>query len=339
MRKSREHSDLRVSDSRRVKGPRLAGLKEMLQPGLMSLTPTVGAEGRGSDRRAHPRLPPATLGITSVNIRNRQSASLVDLSSGGALLELPFQLPPESRVAMQFSTSGEKFELPFQLLRCYVADLKGGVRYHAAGAFDSLLNLEALAMRASEAMKRLMISLQRLERGIQKTAKQSHSDAQFHETVTDVMTWLRRSESLDLAVLKLKARLTQTYKSLLILPSTSSTFDPATSVEGFGLAFKARHPLSVHDRRFLKAHAQLISMLEDTRYALRDEDARPASPQVLHGTGAWLASQPAWVPPAQSQPRRAPIPPSVAKPPARAPIVEAEESGYFNALMLDPTFA
>ena len=106
-------------------------------------------QGIGADRRAHPRLGPKKLGITGVNIRNRQSASLVDLSSGGALLELPFQLPPESRVAMQFDAAGDKFEIPFQLLRCYVAELKGGVKYHAAVAFDNLLNLDAIAMRAS----------------------------------------------------------------------------------------------------------------------------------------------------------------------------------------------
>lgn len=309
----------------------------MLQPSFRSLAPPVRAQGRGADRRAHPRVSPAKLGITSVNIRNRQSA-LVDLSSGGALLELRFQLPPESRVAMQLDTAGERFEIPLQLLRCYVANLKGGVTYHAAGAFDNLLNLEALAMRASAAMKRLMISLQRLERSIHKTATQSHSDAQFHETVTDVISWLRRSESLDLAVLKLKARLTQTYLSLLIIPSTSPTFGSATSVECFGLAFKAKYPLSAHDRRFLKANAQLISILEEARRELRDEDAS-RSPQVLDGTAEWLASQSErQVPLAQSLPR-APIARSVAMPPARMPIVEADVAGYFAALMLDPTSA
>ncbi len=308
----------------------------MLQPSSISLTPSVRAQSGWADRRAHPRLSPAKLGITSVNIRNRQSASLVDLSSGGALLELPFQLSPESRVAMQLDTAGEKLEIPLQLLRCYVADLQGGVTYHAAGAFDNLLNLEALAMRASAAMKRLMISLQRLERGIHKTATQTPSDVQFHETVTDVISWLRRSESLDLAILKLKSRLTQTYVSLLIMPSPSPTLDRATSVEWFGLTFKAKHPLSAHDRRFLKATAQLISILEETRRELRDKDALPRSPEVLYGTGEWLASQSEWQVPQAQSPPRAPI---VAKPPARMPIAEADEAGYFTDLMLDPTFA
>lgn len=298
---------------------------------------TASAQGMGADRRAYPRIRPAKLGITGVDIRNRQSASLVDLSSGGALLELPFQISPESRIAVQLSTAGEKFETSLQLLRCYVADLNGGVKYHAAGAFDRLLNLEALAMGASTAVRRLMISLERLERSVHNLAAQSRSDAQFHETLTDVISWLRRSESLDLAILKLKARLTQTYRSLLIIPATSPTFDRATSLECFGMTFKAKHPLSAHDRRFLKANAQLISILEETRRELRADDGRPGSPQVLHSAAEWLAAHPELQPPL-SLPRRAPVAPPVAKSAARDPI-ESELTDCFSALMLDPAFA
>jgi hypothetical protein len=239
---------------------------------------------------------------------------------------------------MQLDTAGGKFEVPFQLLRCYVAGLQGSVTYHAAGAFDNLLNLEALAMQASPAMPRLMIALERLERAMRKTAAQSRSDAQFHETLTDLMSWLRRSESLDLAVLKLKARLTQTYRSLLIIPSTSPTFDRATSLECFGLTFKAKHPLSAHDRRFLKASAQLISILEGTRGELRDEAAGPRSPQILHSAAEWLASQSELLP-APSLPRPAPSAQPAAKAPARTPIAEGDETDCFAALMLDPAFA
>ena len=138
--------------------------------------------------------------------------------------------------------------------------------------------------------------------------------------------------------MKLKARLTQTYRSLLIIPSTSPTFDRATSLECFGLTFKAKHPLSAHDRRFLKANAQLISMLEGTRRELRGEDGRPRSPQILHGAAEWLASQ-SELRPAPSLPRRAPITPPVAKAPARTPIAERDETDYLAALMLDPAFA
>lgn len=310
----------------------------MLQRSSQAVTLPVRPQGSGADRRAHPRLRSAKLGITRVNIRNRQSASLVDLSSGGALLELPFQVSPESRLAMQLDTAGGRFEVPFQLLRSYVAGLQGSVTYHAAGAFDNLLNLEALTMQTSPAIPRLMISLERLERAMRKTAAQSRSDAQSHETLTDLISWLRRSESIDLAVLKLKARLTQAYRSLLIIPSTLPTFDRATSLECFGLTFKAKHPLSAHDRRFLKANAQLISILEGTRRELRDDDALPRSPQIVHSAAEWLASQSELLP-AASLPRPAPGAQPVAKAPARMPIVEGDETDYFSALLLDPAFA
>lgn len=299
----------------------------------MALKPVL--QGRGADRRAHPRIPSVKLGITRVNIANRQSVSLVDLSAGGALLELPFQMRPESRIAVQLDTAGKKLEVPLQLLRCYVTDLRGGVKYHAAGAFDNLLNLETLAGRASSAMQRLMTSLERLERSVQKLAIQSSSDAQFYETITDLIRWLKRGESIDLVVLKLKARLTQTYRSLLIIPATTPAFDRATSMECFGLTFKARDPLTAHDRRFLKSNAQLISILEETRRELRDEDLRPGSPQVLHTAAEWLDSQLEGRP-AAAMPRRV----AVAKaPPRRAPVVEDGGTDYLRALMLDPAFA
>jgi PilZ domain len=308
----------------------------MFQSGSASGAPD-GARGSWADRRAHPRIPSAKLGITRVNIRSRSSASLVDLSSGGALLELPFQLPPESRVAMELDTGGEKHEVPLQLLRCYVADLTGGVKYHAAGAFDNLLNLEALALRASTAMHRLTMALERLERSLRQTATHSRSDAQFYETVTDLTLWLRRGESLDLAVLKLKARLTQTYRSLLIIPSALATMDRTSSLQCFGLTFEAKHPLPAHDRRFLKANAQLISILEDTRRELLDEDLRPRFPQVAQ-TGQSRAAQPE--PAARAKPPwRTPIAGPVAKEPATSAGVTREDRDCLSALMLDPAFA
>jgi hypothetical protein len=192
-------------------------------------------------------------------------------------------------------------------------------------------------MRTSSEMRQLMLGLERLERSVRKTATQSRSDAQFHETLTDLLVWLRRTESLDLAVLKLKARLTQTYRSLMILPSTPTTLDPATSLECFGLTFKAKHPLSAHDRRFLKANAQLISLLEQTRREMqREADAGPRSPQIVHSAADWLMSQSA-MRPALSLPRPAPIAQPVAN--SRKPIVESDEIDFFAALMRDHAVA
>lgn len=318
----------------------------MLQSGpqIAGALPSRNRKGAG-DRRAYPRIPSASLGITRITIRNRQAASLVDLSSGGALLELPYQLAPDSRVPMQFDAGGRKVELPIQLLRCYVASLNGGVRYHAAGAFDQLLNLDALTLRASTAMERMMAALERLESGVRKTALQSRSDELFHQTLTELISWLRQDESLDLVVLKLKARLTQSYRCLLIIPAKTPTFDPATTLECFGLTFKAKNPLSAHDRRFLKANAQLISILEATRRQLLGADARPRASQVVHSVADWQAAQTVSIAVAPA-PRCAPTVLSVANVSlpvvnvsAKTPIVEKEEMDFFSALKIEPAFA
>lgn len=243
-----------------------------------------------ADRRAHPRIPSTRLPVTRVHIPARSAVSLVDLSAGGALLELPFQMAPESRFAVKLDTSIEQIEVPFQMLRCYVADLKNGITYHAAGAFDSLLDLQALAQRTSSVGRRLLESLERLQTVVQKAAAQSRSDAAFFEVLCAAITGLRRGESLDLVTLKVKAHLTQTFPTLSILPSAAIPRDQSTSVQAFGLTFLSRHTLSAQDRRLLKCNAQLLSMLEETRRDMRSERASD-SPQIVYSAAEWLSTQ------------------------------------------------
>jgi PilZ domain-containing protein len=245
-----------------------------------------------ADRRAHPRIPSTQLGVTRVHIPNRATVSLVDLSAGGALLELPFQIQPASRFAVKLDTAVEQVEVPIQLLRCYVANLNGGVTYHAAGAFDNLLNVQALAQRASTAARRLLGSLERLQLGVRKAAAHSRHDAAFHEVLSGTITWLRRGESIDLVALKVKSHLTQTYPSLVVVPATASLFNQVSAVTAFGLTFTSPHALSMHDRRLLKAAAQLLALLEDTRQEMRDEldGNEPHAPEVIRTASDWLAA-------------------------------------------------
>jgi hypothetical protein len=251
-----------------------------------------------------------------VHIPHRATVSLVDLSAGGALLELPFQMPPESRFAVKLDTAVEQIEVPFKMLRCYVSELKHGVRYHAAGAFDNLLNLQSLAQRASTAARQLLAALERLQQGVQKTAAQNRHDAAFNEILRGVIAWIRRGETLELITLKVKSHLVQTYPSLVILPTVQSRLDRVSSVQAFGLTFTSRHTLSVHDRRVLKAVAQLLALLEETQAKMRDE-AAVQEPQVLHTAADWIAAQP-------------PVPevrlPAVPAPPAQEP--DARESAW-----------
>ena len=254
-----------------------------------SLPPPVNPR----DRRAHPRIPSEKLPVTRVHIPSRATVSLVDLSSGGALLELPFQMQPDTRFAVKLDTPVEQVEMPFQLLRCYVAELRGGVTYHAAGAFDSLLNLRELAQRASCSVRRLRESLDQLQRSVQKAAAQSRSEAEFNEILSGAIAWLRKGESLDLATLKVKAHLTQTYPSLMIVQKASPICDQLTTVQGFGVTFTSRYTLSAHDRRYLRSAAQLLSMLENTRRETRDEVA--GSSEVIYSAAEWISTKsPSW---------------------------------------------
>jgi hypothetical protein len=253
--------------------------------------PGVCLSDNPADRRAHRRIPIAQLRVDRVRIPHRPAASLVDLSSGGALLELPYQVRPESRFAVELFTPVQQVEVPFQLLRCYVVELKGGVTYHAAGAFDSLLNLQAMMMRASSAVQRLLVTLERLQQVGQTAADQSRGAGEFNEVLAGVITGLRRGESFDLVALKVKARLTQTYPSLVITPSLVPASDVMTSLACFGLTFKSRRPLSAPDRRFLRANAQLISILEECRRELRDEAEAPEAPQVIYSAAEWLETR------------------------------------------------
>ncbi len=245
-----------------------------------------------ADRRAHPRIPVTKLRGARVRIPHRPAVSLVDLSSGGALLELPFPVQPESRFAVQLLTPVEQMEVPFQLLRCYVAELRGGVTYHAAGAFDSLLNLQALAARASSAAQRLITTLDVLHRGAHAAAGQSRGAAEFNERLSGVLVALRRGDSLDLVALKVRAHLTQKYSSLAIIPGQLPNREPLTSVECFGLTFKSRYVLSAQDRRYLKANAQLLSMIDDCRREMRDEEHQPFhATEVIRGAAEWLSAR------------------------------------------------
>ena len=264
-------------------------LPEMLfQPTTDDLTAEPTLPDAGSDRRAHPRIPGRQLRVTRVRIPGRQAVSLVDLSSGGALLQITFRARPGSRFAVQLQTPAEKLELPFQLLRCYVADIRDGVTYHAAGEFEGLLDLQRIANRASDAVPTLVATLEQLHTAGQKSPIQTQADANFTETLSEVIAMLRRGEAVDQVALKVKVQLTNTYESLTIATSQTSNRDALTSVSAFGYNFTSRSVLSVHDRRVLKSNAQLMSMLDACRREMHEESA-PPSP-LIHSAADWTTA-------------------------------------------------
>lgn len=247
---------------------------------------------RSFERRAHPRIASIRLPDARIRIPARPPVSLVDLSSGGALLELPFQVVPQSQLIVELHTSADRLVVPLQLLRCYIAKLEDGVCYRAAGAFDQLITLPseiAAESSPSSAVERLIGSLERLRRAGHDTG---HSHRGLHqELISLAVAGLQRGEPPAVVTLTLKSRLIQRYPSLTIAASQLFYRPTVTSAEFFGLTFKSTSAFSADDRRFLRSIAQLISMMEDCDRTTRaDLDARgpEVSPVVACSGDGWL---------------------------------------------------
>ena len=103
------------------------------------------AETTRSDRRAHERRSAADLewlqavrltGVSGYDVR------LVDLSEGGALLEVDAPLRPGVILTLELSGPGLDTAVPLEVLRCYIANLRGETAtYRGACAFAHLIEL------------------------------------------------------------------------------------------------------------------------------------------------------------------------------------------------------
>ncbi len=103
------------------------------------------AETTRSDRRAHERRSAADLewlqavrltGGTGYDVR------LVDLSEGGALLEVDAPLRPGVILTLELIGPGLDTAVPLEVLRCYIANLRGETAtYRGACAFTHPIEL------------------------------------------------------------------------------------------------------------------------------------------------------------------------------------------------------
>lgn len=254
---------------------------------------------KASDRRIHRRIASSELRAPArIRIPNRPAISLVDLSSGGALLELPFQLQPESRVTLELLTSAAHLSVPFQLLRCYVAELKDGVRYHAAGVFQQSLKLPAqlAGILTPAAPDPLIATLE----GFLRTSQASHlgsGGVRFNELLSWVVSVMRQGEPAHLVSRQIKGHLAAQFPSLAIRPA-SPTFlrDPSRSARFFGLDFQSSLLLTMSDRRFLRATAQLITLIERNaeQQGIVAAEAAPVGQivppsMIVHSIAEWQA--------------------------------------------------
>jgi hypothetical protein len=91
-----------------------------------------------TDRRADARFGQPVIAGTQAILRPGYAVSLVDLSSGGALIQGPRPLRPGARVHLQLLTGTRRLGISAHVLRCSVASLDSrlGVQYRGALKFD-----------------------------------------------------------------------------------------------------------------------------------------------------------------------------------------------------------
>jgi hypothetical protein len=103
------------------------------------------AETTRSDRRAHERRSAADLDwlhAVRLNGDAGYDVRLVDLSEGGALLEVDAPLRPGVILTLELSGPGLDTTVPMEVLRCYIANLRGETAtYRGACAFTHLIEL------------------------------------------------------------------------------------------------------------------------------------------------------------------------------------------------------
>ena len=109
-------------------------------------------DARG-DRRAHQRRSARDLDwLQAVRLTGGAACDvrLVDLSEGGALLELDAPLRPGVILTLEMSGPGIETAVPLEVLRCYIASLRGqSATYRGACAFSHLIELPAQPLRSS----------------------------------------------------------------------------------------------------------------------------------------------------------------------------------------------
>jgi len=215
----------------------------------------------------------------SVRIPNRSDVSLVDLSPGGALIDIPFQVRPDTRLMLELRAASERVMMPFRLLRCYVASLQDGVRYQAAGAFEERLDWKPLLGPAAQATtNRLIATLEAFVR------HGSGREIEFDQLLMWILDAARRGERADRIAVEIRLRLSRLIPSVTVEAATKPMLpDPAKGARFFGLDFKCDRMLTTSDRRLLRAVAQLLSIINDNSNAAactpRPLDFKPQAPR------------------------------------------------------------
>jgi len=94
------------------------------------------------DRRANPRTSALTAaGLSHARLQPGRTAQVINLSSGGALIETDWRLLPGTRVELQLGAT-RRFRVAGRIVRCHIEALeRERVRYRGGLAFEEQLPL------------------------------------------------------------------------------------------------------------------------------------------------------------------------------------------------------
>lgn len=246
------------------------------------------------DRRNHRRLTRADFAAPpTVHIPRRPPVSLVNLSTGGVLIEAPFQMRPGSRLSIEMLMSAERLDMSLRLLRCYVADLREGPRYRAACEFDQALQMSALVRQAARVEPTFLHVLEQFQQAT-LASEPTLSETRFGELLDWAVNASRRNEPRSLIAARIETYLRQVFPRLVISNrSWLAPADPSRSLQSFDLEFRSEPPLSRSDRGFLRACAQLIGLLGGSTSSHIAPDADPVSLEILESDIARNGSE--WI--------------------------------------------
>jgi len=101
------------------------------------------ADALRPERRTTPRTSaPGSPGLDRVRLHPGRIAHIVDLSTGGALLETDWRVLPGMRVEVRIGDPTTLFKVTGRILRCHVAKIdRERLRYRCAVAFEEPLVL------------------------------------------------------------------------------------------------------------------------------------------------------------------------------------------------------
>jgi len=96
-----------------------------------------------AERNTSPRLPPEAFpSLKGAFLRGGASVKLIDISSGGALVESEVRLAPNTKICLGITSTEGTFMLQGRIVHSTISQLRGGPRYRSGIDFDNKFPLQ-----------------------------------------------------------------------------------------------------------------------------------------------------------------------------------------------------